>query len=32
MAKLVRRGPDQTPLMPEELNLSHRPMAGAGKP
>ena len=34
MAKLVRRGPDQTPPMPEEddANLSHRPMAAAGNP
>jgi cytochrome d ubiquinol oxidase subunit I len=34
MAILVRRGPDQTPPMPEEGegNLSHRPMAAAGNP
>jgi cytochrome d ubiquinol oxidase subunit I len=34
MAKLVRRGPDETPPMPEEedADLSHRPMAAAGNP
>jgi cytochrome d ubiquinol oxidase subunit I len=32
MAKLVARGPDRTPPMPEkgEADLSHRPMAAAG--
>jgi cytochrome d ubiquinol oxidase subunit I len=34
MAKLVARGPDRTPPMPEEgeADLSHRPMAAAGNP
>ena len=33
MAKLVRRGPDATPPVPEgEANLSHRPMAAGGNP
>ena len=34
IAKLVRRGPDVTPPMPEkgEADLSHRPMAAAGNP
>jgi cytochrome d ubiquinol oxidase subunit I len=34
IAKLVRRGPDQTPPMPaaEEANPSRRPMAAAGNP
>jgi cytochrome d ubiquinol oxidase subunit I len=30
--KLVRRGPEETPPTPEEVDLSHRPMAAAGKP
>jgi cytochrome bd ubiquinol oxidase subunit I len=34
MAKLVSRGPDETPRVPEEeeADLSHRPMAAAGSP
>lgn len=34
IAKLVRRGPDETPPVPEEdeADLSHRPMAAAGNP
>ena len=34
MAKLVSRGPDETPPVPEEeeADLSHRPMAAAGSP
>jgi cytochrome d ubiquinol oxidase subunit I len=34
MGQLVRRGPDQTPPVPEkgEADLSHRPMAAAGNP
>jgi cytochrome d ubiquinol oxidase subunit I len=33
IAKLVRRGPDQTPPMSEgDAALSHRPMAAAGNP
>ena len=34
MAKLVSRGPDETPPVPEEeeVDLSHRPMAVAGSP
>ena len=34
MAKLVSRGPDETPPIPEEeeADLSHRPMAAAGSP
>jgi cytochrome d ubiquinol oxidase subunit I len=34
MAKLVARGPDATPPVPEEeeADLSHRPMAAAGNP
>ena len=34
IAKLVSRGPDETPPVPEEreANLSHRPMAAAGNP
>ena len=32
MAKLVRRGPDETPPAEEEADLSHRPMAAAGTP
>jgi cytochrome d ubiquinol oxidase subunit I len=34
IAKLVQRGPDATPPVPEEgeANLSHRPMAAAGNP
>ncbi|HUU67330.1 MAG TPA: cytochrome ubiquinol oxidase subunit I [Methyloceanibacter sp.] len=34
MGQLVRRGPDQTPPVPEkdEADLSHRPLAAAGNP
>ena len=34
IVKLVRRGPDETPPVPEagEADLSHRPMAAAGNP
>ena len=34
IAKLVQRGPDQTPPVPEkdQADLSHRPMAAAGNP
>jgi cytochrome d ubiquinol oxidase subunit I len=34
IAKLVNRGPDETPPVPgeEEADLSHRPMAAAGNP
>ena len=34
IAKLVSRGPDETPPVPEEgeADLSHRPMAAAGNP
>jgi cytochrome d ubiquinol oxidase subunit I len=34
IAKLVQRGPDETPPVPEadEADLSHRPMAAAGNP
>jgi cytochrome d ubiquinol oxidase subunit I len=34
IAKLVQRGPDATPPVPEEgeADLSHRPMAAAGNP
>ena len=34
IAKLVRRGPDETPPAPDEdeADLSHRPMAAAGNP
>ena len=34
IAQLVRRGPDETPPVPEEgeADLSHRPMAAAGNP
>ena len=34
IAKLVRRGPDETPPVPQldDADLSHRPMAAAGNP
>ena len=34
IAKLVQRGPDETPPVPEDddADLSHRPMAAAGNP
>ena len=32
IAKLVRRGPDETPPDEDEADLSHRPMAAAGNP
>jgi cytochrome d ubiquinol oxidase subunit I len=34
IAKLVQRGPDETPPVPEkdEADLSHRPLAAAGNP
>ena len=34
IAKLVQRGPEETPPVPEreEADLSHRPLAGAGNP
>jgi cytochrome d ubiquinol oxidase subunit I len=34
IAKLVKRGPDETPPVPQlgEADLSHRPMAAAGNP
>jgi cytochrome d ubiquinol oxidase subunit I len=32
MAKLVSRGPEETPPGQEEADLSHRPMAAAGNP
>jgi cytochrome d ubiquinol oxidase subunit I len=34
MAKLVKRGPDETPSVPQadEADLSHRPLAAAGNP
>ena len=34
IAQLVRRGPDETPPVPEEdeAYLSHRPMAASGNP
>jgi cytochrome d ubiquinol oxidase subunit I len=32
IAKLVRRGPDETPPVPDEADLSHRPLAAAGNP
>ncbi len=32
IAKLVRRGPDESPPVPGETDLSHRPLAAAGNP
>ena len=34
IAKLVQRGPDETPPVPEEgeADLSHRPLAASGTP